>query len=89
MAVAGRSPQPALSGFGLLLGGGNLVGSRSGVTAVDVGPSRARTGGLDRIVPAVGPVQVGQGPVNCSWMIHVVRLCRLNLSAGAFSLHAD
>ncbi len=48
------------------------------------GPDR-----LDGEIAPIGKIEIGQGAVNCSWMIHVVRLCRLNLSAGAFSLHAD
>ena len=59
------------------------------VTVVDVCVGRPGPRCFHGVIPAVGTDQVREGAVNCSWMIHVVRLCRLNLSAGAFSLHAD
>lgn len=76
-----------LSGF--IRGGGDRVISDDRATIVDIRMGHPGSRGFHRVVPAVGADQVAQGAVNCSWMIHVVRLCRLNLSAGAFSLHAD
>ena len=86
---AGRAPQAEAGLAGRRLRRGDLVRALRGVRRIEhVGSTSPGRSGQHRIVPA-GSLDVGQRAVNCSWMIHVVRLCRLNLSAGAFSLHAD
>lgn len=89
VAVAGWAPQSAAGGLRLGFGGLDQRIALHRVVVVNIGFRDPSAGRFHGVVPSVGLHDVGEGAVNCSWMIHVVRLCRLNLSAGAFSLHAD